>query len=184
MKAQNNITGEIVTNFDISKEFGTISYIDNTGVLRFSTPKSGEWTIIDSDRIETSMKIYIIQNENNEIIFVCYDPIEALEELERIGKETLMLTIWPVSDEKPIAKHPIDDARLKVIQTPAQKNDSIMNHDITHCCNENCKDKTECYRYLAYLKLKDKKIEGTYSLYISKNVTSKEECKVPWIVKD
>ena len=66
------------------------------------------------------MNVYIVQDENNEIAFVCSDPVETLEELERMGKETLMLTIWPVSDEKTTAKSPIDDARLKIIQTPAE----------------------------------------------------------------
>ena len=59
-----------------------------------------------------------------------------------------------------------------------------MNHDITHCNNVKCKDKTECYRYLAYIELKEKKIEGAYSFYLPENVTNKEECKVPWMTKD
>lgn len=58
-----------------------------------------------------------------------------------------------------------------------------MNHDITHCNNESCKDKEKCYRYLAYLDLKENKIEGAYSMYLSNNVTDKEECKVPWMSK-
>lgn len=49
MKARNNKTGEIVTNFGFSKEFGTTSYIDSKGVLTFNTSNSGEWTIIDEE---------------------------------------------------------------------------------------------------------------------------------------
>lgn len=49
MKARNNKTGEIVTNFGISKEFGTISYIDNTNTFRFSTACDAEWTIIEEE---------------------------------------------------------------------------------------------------------------------------------------
>lgn len=51
MKAKNNKTGEIVTNFGISKEFGTISYIDSTNTLRVSTASDGEWTIVEEDEV-------------------------------------------------------------------------------------------------------------------------------------
>lgn len=47
MKARNKKTGEVVTSFGISKEWGTASYIDSTNTLRFSTPLDGEWEIID-----------------------------------------------------------------------------------------------------------------------------------------
>lgn len=47
MKARNKKTGEIVTSFCLSKEWGTASYIDNTNTLRFCTPSDGEWEIID-----------------------------------------------------------------------------------------------------------------------------------------
>lgn len=47
MKARNKKTGEVVTNFGISKEFGTASYIDSTNTLRVSTVLDGEWEIID-----------------------------------------------------------------------------------------------------------------------------------------
>jgi len=49
MKARNNKTGETVTHFSVSEEFGTASYIDSEGKLRFSTPFDGEWTIIDDE---------------------------------------------------------------------------------------------------------------------------------------
>lgn len=47
MKARNNKTGEVVTDFASSKEFGTVSYIDSHGVLRFGSPCDGEWKIIE-----------------------------------------------------------------------------------------------------------------------------------------
>jgi hypothetical protein len=47
MKAKNTKTGEVVTNFGISKEFGTISYVDSKGFLRISSPNSDEWEIIE-----------------------------------------------------------------------------------------------------------------------------------------
>jgi len=49
MKARNNKTGEIVTNFAFSKEFGTVSYIDSKGDLRFAAPMDREWTIFGED---------------------------------------------------------------------------------------------------------------------------------------
>ena len=33
----------------------------------------------------------------------------------------------------------------------------MYSHDITHCNNENCKNKDTCYRYLAHLEAKEKK---------------------------
>lgn len=49
MKAKNNKTGEIVTDFAISKEFGTISYFDSNKTLRLTTACDGEWTILDEE---------------------------------------------------------------------------------------------------------------------------------------
>lgn len=49
MKARNNKTGEIVTDFAISKEFGTISYFDSNKTLRLTTACDNEWTIIDEE---------------------------------------------------------------------------------------------------------------------------------------
>lgn len=40
-----------------------------------------------------------------------------------------------------------------------------MNHDITHCTNEKCKDKEKCYRFLAYQEIKERHIEGLYSMF-------------------
>lgn len=47
MKARNKKTGEVVTSFCFSKEWGTASYIDGANTLRFSTPLDGEWEIIE-----------------------------------------------------------------------------------------------------------------------------------------
>lgn len=58
MKARNNKTGEVVTNFGFSKEFGTVSYIDSKGVLTFNTPNSGEWTIIDEGESDFDWKSF------------------------------------------------------------------------------------------------------------------------------
>ena len=46
MDARNTKTGEIVENFNFSHEYGTVSYIDSKGLLRFGQPKDGEWEII------------------------------------------------------------------------------------------------------------------------------------------
>lgn len=47
MKARNNKTGEIVTNFKWSGEWGTATYIDSEGLLCISNTNDGEWTIIE-----------------------------------------------------------------------------------------------------------------------------------------
>lgn len=52
MKARNKKTGEVVTNFSISKEWGAASYIDSANTLRFSTPLDGEWEMIGEDESE------------------------------------------------------------------------------------------------------------------------------------
>lgn len=49
MKARNTKTGDVVSNFGISKEFGTVSYIDSKGKVRFSVPLDGEWEIINEE---------------------------------------------------------------------------------------------------------------------------------------
>lgn len=49
MKARNNKTGEIVTNFFMSKEFGTISYLDSSKTLRFAYACDSEWTILEDE---------------------------------------------------------------------------------------------------------------------------------------
>ena len=56
-----------------------------------------------------------------------------------------------------------------------------MNHDITHCKNENCKDKDKCYRYLAYLEIKEKNIEGCFSMFMPKEPPKdKKGCDYFW----
>jgi len=60
-----------------------------------------------------------------------------------------------------------------------------MNHDITHCGNENCKDRERCYRYSAWQELYEKQMKGCYSLYFyDGSVDCKENCDLPWIDKE
>jgi hypothetical protein len=47
MKARNTKTGEIVTHFGYSKEWGTVSFVDQSGILRHANYESGTWEIID-----------------------------------------------------------------------------------------------------------------------------------------
>lgn len=49
MEARNKKTGEKVTNFSVSENWGTVSYIDSTGTLRFSNPTDGEWEILEGN---------------------------------------------------------------------------------------------------------------------------------------
>ena len=44
------------------------------------------------------MQVYILQNEKDEICYVSIDPVDALEEIERMGKTTLTVGIWPLGD--------------------------------------------------------------------------------------
>lgn len=48
MKAKNLNTGEIVDNFGVSTEFGTVTFIDSEGYLRFEPP-SDKWQVIKDD---------------------------------------------------------------------------------------------------------------------------------------
>ena len=57
----------------------------------------------------------------------------------------------------------------------------MYDHDITHCNNENCKNKDTCYRYLAHLEAKEKKY--TYSPYLVIDDLVKENCSIYWEVK-
>lgn len=54
MKARNNKTGEIVTNFFMAKEFGTISYLDSSKTLRLAYASDGEWTILEDENDDFS----------------------------------------------------------------------------------------------------------------------------------
>lgn len=54
MKARNNKTGEIVTNFFMAKEFGTISYLDSSKTLRLAYASDGEWTILGDENDDFS----------------------------------------------------------------------------------------------------------------------------------
>ena len=57
----------------------------------------------------------------------------------------------------------------------------MYSHDITHCNNENCKNKDTCYRYLAHLEAKEKKY--TYLTYLVIDDLVKENCSIYWEVK-
>ena len=54
MKARNNKTGEIVTNFFMSKEFGTISYLDSSKTLRLAHACDEEWTMLEDENDDFS----------------------------------------------------------------------------------------------------------------------------------
>ena len=53
MKARNTKTGEVVTHFGISKEFGTISYVDSKGILRIANTHYDEWEIIEETETDS-----------------------------------------------------------------------------------------------------------------------------------
>lgn len=71
MDAKNTKTGEIVENFIFSHEYGTVSYIDSNGLLRFGQPKDGEWEIIKPkfDPKDWMTKGQIIVEENKWSVF-------------------------------------------------------------------------------------------------------------------
>ena len=52
MKARNMKTGEVVTHFGISKEFGTVSYVDSKGFLHTSSNRD-EWEIIEGTETDS-----------------------------------------------------------------------------------------------------------------------------------
>jgi len=56
-----------------------------------------------------------------------------------------------------------------------------MTHDITHCCNETCKDKDTCLRYLAFLELKRIRYEYPVSM-LALVGTDKNQCTNYWEV--
>ena len=39
-----------------------------------------------------------------------------------------------------------------------------MNHDITHCNQDKCPKKDTCYRYQAWMDIKNNKMDGLYSM--------------------
>ena len=54
MKARNNKTGEIVNNFFMAKEFGTISYLDSSKTLRLAPACDKEWTMLENENDDFS----------------------------------------------------------------------------------------------------------------------------------
>ena len=57
----------------------------------------------------------------------------------------------------------------------------MYDHDITHCNNENCKNKDTCYRYLAHLEAKEKGY--TYLTYLVIDDLVEDNCSIYWEVK-
>ena len=52
MKARKTKTGEVVTHFGISKEFGTVSYVDSKGFL-YTSSNRDEWEIIEETETDS-----------------------------------------------------------------------------------------------------------------------------------
>jgi len=80
MKARNNNTGEVVTNFGFSKEFGTVSYIDSKGVLTFNTPNSCEWTIIDEEEMNFDWQSFRAEAAKDFVEIICNHKYNVKEE--------------------------------------------------------------------------------------------------------
>ena len=52
MKARNKVTGEVVSNFGWSKEYGTISYIGADGVLHNYFGRAEDWEVLDESEVD------------------------------------------------------------------------------------------------------------------------------------
>ncbi|MBO7684904.1 MAG: hypothetical protein J6Y20_04520 [Lachnospiraceae bacterium] len=52
MKARNKVTGEVVSNFGWSKEYGTISYIGADGLLHNYSGLATDWKILDESETD------------------------------------------------------------------------------------------------------------------------------------
>jgi hypothetical protein len=52
MKARNKQTGEVVSNFGWSKEYGTISYIGADGVLHNYSGRAEDWEVLDESEVD------------------------------------------------------------------------------------------------------------------------------------
>lgn len=56
-----------------------------------------------------------------------------------------------------------------------------MLHDITHCDNENCPKKDNCYRYLAHLEAKEQKLPYvSYFLWSDYPMEDDSSCDKFW----
>jgi hypothetical protein len=53
MKARNNTTGEIVTNFQLSRSGESCSYVKENGTLVIENIVEGKWTAIDDQENDT-----------------------------------------------------------------------------------------------------------------------------------
>lgn len=52
MKARNKVTGEVVSNFGWSKEYGTISYIGADGLLHNYSGLATDWEVLDESEVD------------------------------------------------------------------------------------------------------------------------------------
>lgn len=52
MKARNKVTGEVVSNFGWSKEYGTISYIGADGLLHNYSGLATDWEVLDESETD------------------------------------------------------------------------------------------------------------------------------------
>lgn len=52
MKARNKVTGEVVSKFGWSKEYGTISYIGADGFLHNYSGRAEDWEILDESETD------------------------------------------------------------------------------------------------------------------------------------
>ena len=52
MKARNKVTGEVVSNFGWSKDYGTISYIGADGFLHNYSGRAEDWEIFDESETD------------------------------------------------------------------------------------------------------------------------------------
>lgn len=62
------------------------------------------------------MQVYIVQNEKDEICYVGIDPVDVLEEIERMGKTTLTVGIWPLGDMQKL-NETYEEIKAKTVTT-------------------------------------------------------------------
>lgn len=86
------------------------------------------------------MKVYIVQNEKDEICYVSIDPIDVLEEIERMGKTTLTVGIWPLGDLQKIKGAVDENTGIKTVdwQPFHSPNPSNSNHKVSPEATTSC----------------------------------------------
>lgn len=77
MKARNKVTGEVVSNFGWSKEYGTISYIGADGLLHNYSGRAEDWEILDES--ETDWAAYRREAAKDILCAIIYRGILANE---------------------------------------------------------------------------------------------------------